>query len=185
MRALRRTGLLALSLALAPGLAARASAEDAVLKPLPLPAPTPCTTNACPVPPPTPTACPAPAAAPSAVQTAAPKVIIEVPPPNVIIRAAGGCGEKECFLKQICNWGCKQHVCHPHYTFQMAPVDSATLRQRQTDMGNEVTDATLSRVVDTESRCQPHAWRRVGLPKKRAPSGKPGETPTSAPWCGR
>src|SRR5207248_11526368 len=75
-----------------------------------------------PVPPPTPTACPAPAAAPSSVQTAAPKVIIEVPPPNVIIKAAGGCGEKECFLKQICNWGCKQHVCHPHYTFQMAPV---------------------------------------------------------------
>ncbi|MFO0797097.1 MAG: hypothetical protein U0804_06435 [Gemmataceae bacterium] len=77
-------------LAVACGLASRATAQDSA----PLPCPDPC--------PPARTVC-----APT------PKVIVEVPPPNVIIRAAAApcdTGCKETLFQKICHFSC-----HPHH----------------------------------------------------------------------
>ncbi|QDU24314.1 polyadenylate binding domain-containing protein [Urbifossiella limnaea] len=76
-------------LAVACGLASRATAQDSA----PLPCPEPC--------PPARTVC-----APT------PKVIVEVPPPNVIIRAAAPCAPecKETLFQKICHFSC-----HPHH----------------------------------------------------------------------
>jgi hypothetical protein len=53
-----------------------------------------------------------PCSQPNVVKAAAPNVVVEVPPPNVVIRAnqSAACSEKECWLKRCCHFGCKQAV---------------------------------------------------------------------------
>jgi hypothetical protein len=57
---------------------------------------------------------------PTVVNAHAPNVIVEVPPPNIIIRAVGQseCVERECFIKRCC------HLCRPCYVQPTAPVYS-------------------------------------------------------------
>jgi hypothetical protein len=65
-------------------------------------------------------ACSSPCSSPNVVNASAPNVIVEVPPPNVIIRAGGSseCGEREGFVKRCC------HFCRPICVQPVAPAYS-------------------------------------------------------------
>ena len=65
--------------------------------------------------------CSSPCSAPTVVNASAPNVIVDVPPPNIIIRAVGTaeCGEHECLIKRCC------HLCRPCYVQPAMPTYGA------------------------------------------------------------
>ena len=107
---LHRLAWASAGVAVACGLASRATANDAA----PAPCPEPC--------PPARVVC-----------AQAPKVIVEVPPPNVIIRAAAApcaTAPRETLLQKICHFGCHQHHPHHHHQFvQQAFVQPMAVQQ--------------------------------------------------------
>jgi len=68
--------------------------------------------------------CPSACSSPTVVNASAPNVIVEVPPPNVIIRASAPteCVERDCFVKRCCHF-CRPICVQPAPAYSMqAPV---------------------------------------------------------------
>ena len=71
--------------------------------------------------------CPPPCPGPCTIVAPPQKVVVEVPPPNVVIQAAGPVCEKEHFFQRICHW-CKPRPVAPYYVAPMAPVAPVALQ---------------------------------------------------------
>jgi hypothetical protein len=108
MRAMLCCSLVAVGVVVAQGFMAQAETPDS-------PCPPPCGT---------------PCAPPTVVGVAAPKVIVEVPPPQVVLRQSGSpaCVEQEGLIKRCCHFGQRATCVQPIYPVASAPMAPLTIQ---------------------------------------------------------